>query len=149
MESQGGDVDKVSNLQRAFWTFLAYTLIGPFLAGLGVAAAVILAPILQLSPLLPAGLPNAGIAAVLAFVWSALPAAIAGLAMFALVWRTGGFGALSAAAAGVAGFGIALAFSNMPYREYLVALAFFAALVSLGVRYALMTGNILKDGSGG
>jgi len=134
---------RAGNLQRAFWTFLAYTLIAPFLAGLGVAAAMVLSPLVGLDVWLPKELPNVGITAMATYVWSALPAALAGLAMFILVWRTGTFGVLAAAVAGIGALAIAFAFSNMPHREFLMVLAFFAGLVSLGVRQALIAGGII------
>ncbi|MEO1204996.1 MAG: hypothetical protein AAFV45_01565 [Pseudomonadota bacterium] len=137
-------MDEISNWSRALWTGLGLMLVGPFLAGLGIMTAVGLAPILQLEPLMPVGLPNAGIAAVFAFVWAAIPCAIAALVLVPIVVRNGTMGALWAAAAGVLGFFIAAIFTEMPFREQLPALAFLAALVALGVRYSLLAGGILK-----
>ncbi|MEO1282199.1 MAG: hypothetical protein AAFV69_10735 [Pseudomonadota bacterium] len=137
-------MDEISNWSRALWTGLGLMLVGPFLAGVGVLAAVGLAPVFQLEPLLPDGLPNAGIAAIFAFVWAAVPCAIAALVLVPIVVRNGTMGALWAAAAGVLGFFVATIFTEMPYREQMPVLAFLAAIVALGVRYALLAGGILK-----
>lgn len=136
---------EVSNWSRALWTFLGLMLVGPFLAALGVVIVLLSAPPLGLGALLPADLPNAGIAGIFTFVWSAVPAAIAALVIVPVVIASGGFGVLVAAAAGVVGFFVATLFTDMAYRDYLPALAFLSALVALGVRYALMAGGILKD----
>ena len=135
--------EEPSNLQRAFWTALGYLLVGPFLAGLGLAVVLILAQLFKLQGLLPDSLPNVGITAVTTFVWSVLPAALTAVILVPLVLRRGTFGWIEAAAAGVVAFAAVVAFSNMPHREYLPALAFLAGLVSLGVRQALRTGNII------
>ena len=70
-------MDKASNLQRAFWSFLGYMLVGPFFGGLAVAIVLGLAPLLGLAALLPADLPPAGVASVSAFLWSVAPATVA------------------------------------------------------------------------
>ncbi len=136
--------DEPTNLQRAFWTALGYLLVGPFFAGLGFAVVMLFAQLFQLQDLLPAQLPNVGVAAVTTFVWSVLPAAVAAAIVIPFVLRQGTFGWIVAAIAGVVAFAIVVAFSNMPHREYLPVLAFFAGLVSLGVRQALVAGNVLS-----
>lgn len=135
---------EVSNWSRGLWTFLGLMLVGPFLAGLGVALAVGLAPPLGLEPLMPDGLPNAGIAGIFTFVWAAVPCAIAALIIVPVVIYTGSFGMVVAAAGGVIGFFVSTIITTMPYQDILPALAFFAALVALGVRYALAAGGIVS-----
>lgn len=140
-------MSEASNLQRAFWTFLGYTLAGPFFAALALATISILAPVLGLGGLLPNDLPGVGETATVTFIWSVLPAALAAVIVIPMVLNRGQFGWIEAAAAGVVAFAAVVAFSNMPHREYLPALGFLAGLVSLGVRSALISGNILKSSS--
>lgn len=136
---------EVSNWSRALWTVLGLMLVGPFVAGMAVAGAIIAAPVLKLGSLLPDGLPNAGVAAAATFVWAAVPSALAAVLIAPMVMRSGTVSFLWAAAAGVIGFFLATLFTDMPYRDVLPVLAFLAALVVLFVRYALMAGGIIKD----
>lgn len=133
----------VSNGVRALWTFLFYTLAGPFLAGLLVVAALLLAPPFNLGNLLPEPVPAAGDAAIATFIWSAIPAAIAALALVPLVMIRGTFGWLEAAAAGVLGFSLALFVSTMPPGSAVPFFAFVAGLVSVGLRQILVAANII------
>ncbi|MEM1371357.1 MAG: hypothetical protein AAGG72_03905 [Pseudomonadota bacterium] len=136
-------MSQVSNSQRALWTGLGLMLIGPFLAALGVVAAVGLAPVFQLEPLLPPGLPPAGFAGITVFVWAAIPSAIATAILVPVVLRQGTFSNLWAAVAGVTGFFLSILFMEMPFRQHVPALAFLAAFAAIGVRYALLSGGIL------
>lgn len=135
--------DQVSNGQRAFWTFLFYTLCGPFFAALVYALAVLLAPPLKLGALLPADLPPIGEAVAGVFVWAAIPAALAAIGLIPMVLRRGHFGWIEAAAAGVIAFAAAAALMPFDARGSLPVLAFTAGLVSLAVRHVLLTANIL------
>jgi hypothetical protein len=139
------DDSRIGNGQRAFWTFLFYTLCGPFFAALGYAAFALLAPPLRLGALLPAGLPPLGEAVAGVFVWSALPAALAALGVVPLVLKRGTFGWVIAAAAGVIAFAAATAIAPFPHQNALPALAFTAGLVSLAVRQVLLSAKILAD----
>lgn len=134
----------VSNGMRALWTFLFYTLVGPFLAALLVVVALLLAPPFGLGALIPTDAPAAGDAAIATFVWSAIPAAIAALALVPLVFFRGSFGWLEAAAAGVLGFCVALFIAPSAAGNAIPFFAFVAGLVSVGVRQVLLTGNILS-----
>ncbi len=136
-------MDQPNGAQKALWTFLGYTLVGPFFAALGVAVVAMVATLFGIPLPLADGAVNAGFIGAATFVWSALPAGLAGLAMAFMVWRTGSIGTLSAAIAGVLAFAVVFFFSNMPHREYFVVLAFFAGLVSLAVRAALQAGGII------
>ena len=133
----------VGNGQRAFWVFLGFTLVGPFFAALLYAVVALLAPFLKLSALLPPGLPPLGQAAMAIFVWAAVPSAWAAVGLIPMVFRRGGFGPIIAAAAGVIAFAAGNALAPIAYQDYLPALAFAAGLVSLGVRSALLAGNII------
>lgn len=139
---------EVSNWSRVLWTVLGLMLVGPFLAGLAVAGAIILAPVFKLAPLLPEGLPNAGVSGVTAFVWAALPSAVAAILVAPVVVRSGTVSLLWAAAAGVLGFFLATLVTDMPFRDSIPGLAFLAALVAIGVRYALMAGGIITESDG-
>jgi hypothetical protein len=136
--------DEVGNGQRAFWTFLFYTLCGPFFAALAYAGANILAPPLKLGALLPAGLPPLGEGVAGVFVWAALPAAMAAIGLVPMVWRRGRFGWIEAAAAGVIAFAAASALAPFEAHGALPVLAFTAGLVSLMVRHVLLAANILR-----
>lgn len=140
-----GASDEAGNGQRAFWTFLFFTLCGPFFAALAYAAVVILAPPLKLGALLPAGLPSLGEAVAGVFVWSALPAALTALGLVPMVLRRGTFGWVEAAAAGVIAFAAATVIAPFQHDVTLAVLAFCAGLVSLAVRTVLLAVNILRS----
>lgn len=136
---------EASNGQRAFWTFLFYTLCGPFFAALTYAIVVLLAPPLKLGALLPDGLPPLGETVAGVFVWSALPSALAAFGLIPMVLRRGRFGWIEAATAGVIAFAAAAALAPFDARGALPALAFMAGLVSLAVRHVLLSANILRE----
>lgn len=133
------------NSQRALFTVLGYALVGPLLAGFTTLAGLILARPLKLDALLPPGLPNPGQAAIAAFVWAAIPAAIAGLALAVIVWRRGGFPWLSAAAAGGIAFMLAAIAMPLPRGFALAPLTALATFIAIGVRQALLRGGIIAD----
>lgn len=134
----------IGNGQRAFWTFLFYTLCGPFFAALAYAAIAILAPPLKLGALLPASLPPLGEAVLNVFVWGALPAALAAIGLAPMVLRRGTFGWVVAAAAGVIAFAAATAIAPFESHDALPAMAFLAGLVSMAVRAVLLAAGILR-----
>jgi hypothetical protein len=131
----------ISNLQRALWTFLLFTLVAPFFAAVLVVLAVALARAFGVP--LPAAAVPLGVVAVHAYVWSAIPAALAGVAMAALAARSAGFGWLPAAAAGVLAFAAAFVLMPFAHGSALPALAFLAGVVAIGVRMALLRGRII------
>jgi hypothetical protein len=140
---------EVSNGQRAFWTFLFYTLCGPFFAALAFACVALLAAPLKLEALLPPDLPPLGETVIAIFVWAALPAALAAIGLLPMVLRRGTFGWIEAAAAGVIAFAAGAALMPFDARGALPALAFAAGLVSLGVRHVLLAAGILRTSSEG
>lgn len=133
-----------SPAQRALFTFLGHTLIGPFLAGLSVLVALVVAQPLKLEGLVPAGLPNPGAAAIATFVWSVIPAALAGIVLATIVWRRGGYPWITAAAAGGIAFMLAAIAMPLPAALALTPLTALAAFVAIGVRMALVSGAILS-----
>lgn len=138
-----GSAQGASAGQRALFTFLGYSLVGSFLAGFLTFAALILARPLQLNALLPAGTPNAGAAAMAAFVWSAIPASLAGLVLALIAWRRGGFPWITAAAAGGIAFMLAAIAMPLPDGLALTPLAALAAFIAIAVWSALARGGII------
>lgn len=138
----------VGKLQRALWTFLLFTLVGPFF---GALALVVLVPFAALAGLLP-GVQGVGLEVFLpllaewafsAYIWGAMPAALAALALMPAVIRGGTFGPLAAAAAGVAAFAAAAAVLDVPDPDLLPYLAFLAGLVAVACRAVLIGSGIL------
>lgn len=135
---------EATNGQRALFTFLGYALVAPLFAGVAVLAALILAPPLKLDALIPHGAGNPGAAAIATFVWAAIPAALAGLALTAVVWRAGTFPWISAAAAGGIAFMIAAILLPLPAGILLTPATAFAAFVAIFVRLALVGAGIIE-----
>jgi hypothetical protein len=136
--------NEIGNGQRALWTFLFFTLCGPFFAALTYAIAILLAAPLGLGSLLPQGLPPLPEAVMGVFVWSALPAALAAVILLPIVWRRGTFGWVEAAAAGVVAFAAAAVLA--PFQNFggLSVLAFLAGLIAIAVRHVLLAAGILR-----
>lgn len=141
------DNDEPSNLARAMWVFLGYMLVGPFFAGLAVAIAVAVAPVIGMGAWLPDPMPPVGTAATGAFVWAALPSAFAAIFVIPRVLRDGRFGWVEAAIGGVIGFAAVVFITGTPDRALLPGLAFLAGLVSIGVQQAMESGGIIKRGT--
>ncbi len=137
-----------SNISRAMWVFLGYMLVGPLFAGLAVAVALLVGPVVGMERWLPDPVPPVGPGAIGAYVWAAVPAALAALMIIPLVLRIGRFGWIHAAAAGVAGFGLVAVVTGTPSRELLPVLAFVAGLVSIGVQLALESGGVIGKAEG-
>ncbi|MFN3869215.1 MAG: hypothetical protein ACK4MF_09140 [Hyphomicrobiaceae bacterium] len=144
MTSDPHDGNTIANSQRALFTFVSFTLLAPFFAGLGVLAAFGLAPLLKLQPLLPSDRAGAGEAAVTAFVWAALPAGLAGAALAVLVWRRATFDWVAAAAAGGLAFMLSAILVPPPQSLSLTFLTLVAVGISLLVRSALLAGGIIR-----
>ena len=129
----------MNNAQRSLWTFLFYTLAGPFLAVVVVLAGSI---VLGLAGLLPASA-AAGANALQAFVLGAFVAAIAGAGLAAITSLRGAFSWLEAAVAGVLGFMAVALGSGAIASSHLTALAFLSACVALACRAILVRIRIL------
>ncbi len=145
MSSGGNPSGAGGGGQRALFTFLGYALVGSFLAGFVTLAALVLARPLHLDALVPADTPNAGHAAVAAFVWSAIPASLAGLALGLIVLRRRGFPWIAAAAAGGIAFILAAIAMPLPSGLALTPLTALAALIAITVRSVLMSGGIIGE----
>lgn len=140
--------DEPGNLARAMWVFLGYMLVGPFFAGLAVAIALLAGPLIGMGAWLPDPLPGAGPAAIAAFVWAALPSALAAFVVLPRVIRIGRFGWIEAAIGGVIGFAAVAVVTGMPDRAMLPGLSFIAGLVSVCVWRALEAGGVIRVGEG-
>lgn len=139
--------DDVGNLARAMWVFLGFMLVGPFFAGLAVAAALMLGPAIGMERWLPDPLPEAGPSAIAAFVWAAIPSALAAIIVIPRVIRIGRFGWIEAAVAGVVGFAAVAILTGAPDRAMLPGLSFIAGLASVGVQRAMEAGGVIKSGA--
>ena len=136
----------MSPAQRALWTFLLFTLIGPFLAAV---ATFITSALLIETWRLPAGSTGwawptrrsvalAGGLALWAFVVGAFVAAIAGAGLAALTSVRGSFGWLAAAVAGVLAFMAVALGSGAVASSHMTLLAFLAACIALVCRAMLV-----------
>lgn len=138
------ELKEPGNGARAMWVFLGYMLVGPLFAGLAVAVALIVFPIVGMQAWLPDPLPVVGPAAITAYVWAAIPAALAAIVVIPRVLRNGHFGWIEAAAAGVVGFAAVAIVTGSPPREYMAGLSFVAGLVSILVQRAMESGGIIR-----
>ncbi|HEX5600779.1 MAG TPA: hypothetical protein VFX46_09085 [Hyphomicrobiaceae bacterium] len=124
----------MSNAQRALWTFLFYTLVGPFIGALLISVAIPLALVFGFLPDLGAletgQISFTGWAALYAYVWGAPAAALAALGLLPFVFRGGTFSWILAAVAGVIAFGVTSIFAPLPVPGTAPYLAFLAGVVS-------------------
>ena len=129
----------MTNAQRSLWTFLFYTLVGPFLASIAVLIGSVG---LSVAGLLPetASAPRY---AVQAFVLGAFVSGIAGAGLAAITSLRGGFSWLEAAIAGVLGFMAVALGSGAVASSHLTVLAFLSACVALACRALLVRIRIL------
>jgi hypothetical protein len=140
---------KITNGQRALWSFLIATLAGPFFAALIVALLTLASGALQMGPPSLKGLPiadvgaKAGAWALQSFVWAALPAGLAGAAIAAWVSLKGTVPWIGAVVAGVVAFGIGSITIPGLIPNHGTPLAFIAALSSLGVWLILSRARII------
>lgn len=129
-------MDGMSNAQRALWTFLFYTLVGPFIGALLLSVAIPLALVAGFLPDLAdlesgGRISFTGWAALYAYVWGAPTAALAALGLLPFVFRGGTFSWIAAAVAGVIAFGVTTIFAPLPVPGTAPYLAFLAGVVSL------------------
>lgn len=133
----------ISSWQRALWSFLGFTLVGPFLAALAIVAVLILAPFLKLAALLPdVALPIGGVG-LATFVWSAVPSALTALVLLPSIVKRSTVGATMTASAAVVAFAAANVVAPVAYPSLLTALALLAGVVALAVRRLLVAAGIL------
>ena len=129
--------------QRATWTFLMYTLVGPFFAAVFVAAALALAPPLGLGALLPENVPTLGAAAVMTFVWAMIPAVLVALALSPIALRQESIGWFVAAVAGAVAFIISDTLFPVGMESARPYFAFLAGMISIAVREVLVRAGVL------
>jgi len=128
----------MSGGQRALWTFLMYTLVGPFFAAVVVALALVLAPPLGLGGLLADNLPQLGAAAITTFVWAVIPAVLVALTLSPIALRQDSIGWIVVAVAGAVAFAISATLFPIGMESARPYLAFLAGLISLAVREVLV-----------
>ncbi len=139
----------MSNGQRALWTFLMCTLVGPFLVGLIVLLITLVSGALQMGPPSLKGLSMAAVTAkagqwaLTSFVWSALPAGLAGAILAAVISWRGTFDWIVAAAAAIAGFGVASVVAPGLLPNHHSFLAAIAGLVGVACWHLLVRANIV------
>jgi hypothetical protein len=141
--------NELSNGQRALWTFLMCTLVGPLLVGLVVLLITLVSGALQMGPPSLKGLPMAAVAAkagqwaLTSFLWSAVPAGLAGAALAAIVSLRGTFDWIVAAAAAIAGFGVASVVAPGLLPNHHSFLAAIAGLVGVACWHLLVRARIV------
>ena len=139
----------MSNGQRALWTFLMCALVGPFLVGVIVLLITVVSGALQMGPPSLKGLPMAAVTAraaqwaVTSFVWSALPAGVAGAILAAVVSVRGSVDWFVAAAAAIAGFGVAAVLAPGLLPNHHSFLAVIAGLVGVACWHLRVRAGIL------
>ena len=109
-----------------------------------VLAASILARPLGLDERLPVSPLNPGKAAIGTFIWAAIPAAVAGAALAAVVWRGEAFPWIAAAGAGGIAFMLAAIVLPLPPGLPLTPMTALACFIAIAVRASLVSGGIVK-----
>ena len=148
----------MSNGQSALWTFLFFTLVAPFFGALLTAGYTPFAIWANWAPYTagdhapydPTNLPDSagltaliGTAAVRAYVWSAIPAGLAGLMLAALLVARGPFSWAIAGAAGVIAFFIAYVVFPFPHGGLIAGFAAGAGLVATAMALLLRRIGVL------
>jgi hypothetical protein len=141
---------KMTNGERAMYTFFISTLVGPFFAALIIAFLTLGSGVLQKGPPSIIGLPfdqvaaKAGGWALQSYMWAAMPAGLAGAALAAWVSLKGeGLPWIVAVVAGVVAFGIASVMVPGLLPNHNLALAVIAAFSALGVWLVLRQARIV------
>ena len=152
----------MSSVQRGFWTFLFFTLVGPFFAAVGVVIALPILISLQAGPFAGDGYGILGarevtppllvsflaMSAIRAYVWSAIPAAVTGL-VYAIVVARGlysGWGVVGSI--GVFGFMVAAIAMPFAHGGLLALIAVFAGFVAIGCRAVAVRAGVLRAEDG-
>ncbi len=149
----------MSNLQGGFWTFLFFTLVGPFFAALVTIIALPVLIYLQLGPFAGEnwgvlGAPSrpaigqvmafSAITAIRGYIWSAIPAAISGVIFAAVLARGWPAGWGIAGIVGVIGFMIAVILMPITHGGLLAYIAICAGFVAIACRAVMVKAGILK-----
>jgi hypothetical protein len=141
-------MDGFGNGQRALWTFLFYTLVGPFIGAMLIALVGPLAGLAGFFPETAARgvggfLSATAWTAMFAYVWAAPAAALAAIGLLPFVFRNGAFGWIAAAVAGVIAFAIIAVLFTLPEARLVPYLAFLAGVVSILCRWVLVRFGVL------
>lgn len=146
------------NNQRALWTFLFFTLIGPFFAAVMAALYTPFAIWANVAPFMAGdhlpfdvgNLPDsAGLASLMAaaalksFVWAPIAAAVAGIGLVVLLLTRGEVGWALAGVAGVVGFFVAYVYRPFEVGELLPFFAAMAGIVAALLSRFLVRINVL------
>lgn len=143
---------KASPNERALWTFLIATLAGPFLAAVVVLAGG--AAFSVLGKWLPPGVAAldmagrmrwAGEHAVMAFVWSAWPAALGGAAAAGLILWRDRLGWLDCAIAGAVSAALFAFLSGGAVVRHMMPIAFLGAAIGAAMWSVLMRARIVRE----
>lgn len=144
--------------QRALWTFLFFTLIGPFFAAILAALYTPLAIWANVAPFAAGDHPpfdvsnlpdSAGLATLMAgaamqtFVWAPIAAAVAAIGLIVLLFTRGEVGWALAGVAGVIGFFVAYVYKPFDAGDLLPAFAAAAGILAALLSRFLVRINVL------
>jgi hypothetical protein len=137
--------------QRALWTFLLCTLVAPFLAALIILLSSIISGWLGKGPASLLALDRAGQLgwaaqkAIETYVWSAIPAAIAGAGLAGTIYVRGTAPWLVAASLAAIVVSCLSLVSGGMMAQHLTPMAFIAAVVGIAMWWILRRAGILVD----
>ena len=140
---------QATNGQRALWTFLFSTLVGPAIAAALLAAIYLVAGTLGYGPpslkvLRPGELfPYTAVKALDAYVWSAIPAALTGAALAALVYWQGNFPWLAGVAVAAISATAMAVLSSGQAMGHVTFIALIAAVTAVLGRFALVAAKVV------
>lgn len=143
--------DEITRPQRALWTFLLATLVAPAIAACVLFIASLAAGTFGFAPPNLQGLSGgallsvAGERALTTYIWSAIPCALAGAGLAAVVMINGTFGWLSAAVTGVLAFAAVAIIGGGQITNHLTPLAALSGAVAIALRAVLVRGGILDS----
>jgi hypothetical protein len=142
-------VIEASNGQKALWSFLLITLVAPVLAAVVILLASVISGYVGRGPASLLALDRAGQLAwaaekaVQTYVWSALPAGIAGLGFAAWIYAKGNAPWLLAATLGAVVTSVMAALAGGMFAQHLSMMAFIAAVVGIAMWALLRRAGII------
>ncbi len=140
---------EASNGQRALWSFLLITLVAPFMAAVVILLASVISGYMGRGPASLLALDRAGQLAwaaekaVQTYVWSALPAGIAGLGFAGWIYVNGTAPWLLAATLGGVVVSVMAALAGGMLAQHLSMMAFIAAVVGIAMWSLLRRAGII------
>lgn len=141
----------VTTGQRALWTFLFHTLVGPFFAAVIILLLTLGAGAMGRGPASLQGLDLHGLFSVAAgwaitsYVWSALPAGVTGALMAGLTYLRGSYHWLAGVTAAAVATTLFAVQSGGTAAQHAWAIAFIGALVAIACRAVLVHGKIIPE----